>query len=169
MEHLKYPIGKFRLDRDVNPQKREQWITSISDLPTDLVSVVSSLSEAQLTQSYREGSWTVKQVIHHVADAHMNAFVRFKLGLTENAPQISPYNETEWAKLADGINAPIEPSLSIIKAVHERWSYLLRSLEEDAFSRTITHPDAGEMTLDTLLQLYAWHGQHHLGHIKLVK
>jgi hypothetical protein len=127
---------------------------------------VAGLTDAQLDTPYREGGWTARQVIHHVADSHMNAYVRFKLGVTEENPTIKAYNEARWAETIDARTAPVDVSLGIIDGVHRRWVQLLRTFDGAAFARTIVHPEHGSMKLSDLLQLYAWHGRHHAAHIR---
>jgi uncharacterized damage-inducible protein DinB len=138
----------------------------MAGMPQVLAAAVDGLDERQLDTPYREGGWTPRQVVHHLADAHMNGFVRFKLALTEDAPPITTYEEALWAETADGRTAPVETSLRLLAALHERWLILLRSLSEEQFTgRAFRHPDRGLMTIDKAIQLYAWHGMHHAGHI----
>ena len=160
-EDLSYPIGKFDpaivAPRAVN-------IQAISDLPLNLDNAVSRLSDGQLDTPYRPESWTVRQTVHHVADSHLNSFIRFKLALTEDAPTIRPYYEDRWAKLGDS-KMPIETSLKIIEGLHTRWTELLQSMSDADFERRLIHPETGEWTLEKLLALYAWHSRHHTAHI----
>jgi uncharacterized damage-inducible protein DinB len=165
MEDLRYPIGKFSYDKESTSQKRAAWMRDIAELPVHLRKAVSSLSAAQLDTPYREGGWTVRQVVHHLADSHMNAFIRFKLALTESTPLIKPYDEKAWATLADVQGQDIELSLMLLQGLHARWSALLSSLGPDQLDRTFQHPESGIQKLDRTLQTYAWHSRHHVAHI----
>ena len=168
LEALRYPVGRFELDRASSPQKRAAWVTTIESLPRHMRDAVSGLSEDQLDTPYRPGGWTVRQVVHHVADSHMNAYVRLKLALTEDAPAIKPYDEKRWAELPDS-GLPIDVSLALLEALHARWSVLLRALRDDTFARRWKHPEHGERDLDYLVQLYAWHSRHHVGHVRSLR
>lgn len=168
MEDVRYPIGKFIMPESSTPADRASWIENLTALPGDIASSVSSLEDAQLDTPYRDGGWTVRQVIHHLADSHMNAFIRMKLAMTEDRPTIKPYDEASWAQLSDS-HMEIEPSLALLKALHHRWLRLLESLTEEDFRRTFEHPESGMIRLDQQLALYAWHGRHHLGHIKAAR
>ena len=165
----RYPTGKLALDRDVTDDKRRRWIDAIRTTPAKLRAAASGLTDAQLATPYREGGWTLRQVIHHVPESHSNAFIRFKLALTEDSPTIMPYNEDAWAKLPDVARAPIESSLTLVDALHQRWVTLLDVMTDADFRRPLIHPERGRITLDTMLQIYAWHGPHHVAHIHLVK
>jgi uncharacterized damage-inducible protein DinB len=165
MTDLRYPIGKFHF---VGPLTEERMQTSLDDIartPANLRVAIKGLSEAQLDTPYRPGGWTVRQVIHHVPDSHLNSYVRFKLALTEDEPTIKPYAEDRWAELADTKSTPIEVSLTLLEALHDRWVRLLRSLSAEDWKRTFRHPELGAMTLEKTLALYAWHGRHHVAHI----
>ncbi len=163
---LRYPVGKFQPPATVTAEDRAQYIGAIAELAGQLRTAVAGLSESQLDTPYREGGWTVRQVIHHLADSHMNSFVRFKLALTENVPTVKPYHEGAWADTADSRHMPVEPSLDLIDGLHKRWVVLLRSLSDQELQRTFTHPERGtQMRLDLTLALYAWHCRHHLAHI----
>lgn len=164
MSDLQYPIGKFSVPTDVLAPLRSRWMEEVSQAPARLRGAVVGLKEEQLDTPYRPGGWTVRQVVHHVPDSHMNAYVRFKLALTEDTPTIKPYAENFWAELADS-TAPLETSLSLLENLHHRWVLLLRSLREEDWSRTFRHPDLGVRRLDQTLALYAWHGRHHAAHI----
>jgi hypothetical protein len=164
----RYPTGKFTFDPAVTPEKRRRAIESIRETPAKLRAAAKQLTEAQLDTPYREGGWTARQVIHHLPESHMNAFVRFKLALTETSPTIRPYNEDAWAKLPDVARAPVESSLALIDALHQRWAALLDVMKPEDFMRPLIHPDLGPRTLDYMLQMYAWHGPHHIGHLHLV-
>ncbi|HLI35068.1 MAG TPA: bacillithiol transferase BstA [Terriglobia bacterium] len=162
---LRYPIGRRQFEGPATFAQREHWITEIEEAPARLGAAVSGLSEAQLDTPYREGGWTVRQVVHHLADSHMNAYIRTRLALTENDPAIKTYNQERWAELADARTAPIDLSLNLFQGLHARWVLLLRSLGADDFARAVMHPERGRMTLDQSLALYAWHGRHHVAHI----
>ena len=164
MEALRYPVGRFDPKVDVPHEQRASLIDSIAAVPSKMRAAVKGLSDTQLDTPYREGGWTIRQVVHHVPDSHMNAYIRFKLALTEDVPTIKTYDEAEWAKLADAA-APIETSLVILDALHQRWVVLLRSLSEADYERNLNHPEWGRWTLGTLLRQYEWHGRHHLAHI----
>jgi hypothetical protein len=159
----KFPIGKFSFNAAPTADTRRECIAAIGSLPGDLK---AALAGARLEQPYREGGWTARQVVHHVADSHMNAFIRFRLALTEDKPTIKPYNEAEWAKLAD---AKLDPAVSmqILDGLHQRWHAMLLAMQDTDFSREAIHPDHGARTLDWFLQLYAWHGRHHVAHVRL--
>lgn len=162
---LSYPIGKPELPASLDAALRRQCISDISQAPKRFREAVKGLNDQQLDTPYRPGGWTVRQVVHHVADSHINAYIRFRLALTEESPAIKPYDEKKWAELADARSLPVEASLAIIEAMHERWVALLQSLPETAFSRTFVHPERGAMSLDANLGIYAWHGRHHAAHI----
>jgi uncharacterized damage-inducible protein DinB len=161
----RYPIGKFELPKEVTPALRQGAIDDTAATPAKVRAAVAGLSDAQLDTPYREGGWTVRQVVHHLADSHMNAYVRWRLALTETQPTIKPYEESAWAKLEDARSAPVEVSLKLLEALHERWVRLLRSVKTEQYARTLLHPDHGVRNLDWLLFLYSWHGKHHTAHI----
>ncbi len=162
---LRYPIGRYEAQPFSTPQK-EEWLNDIKFLPQLLENAVVNLDEAQLKTPYREGGWTIHQLVHHVADSHMNAYCRFKLGLTENNPTIRPYDQEAWAQLSDSAKIPINISLTLLYALHTRWYSLLSDLELKEWERTVFHPEhQKEMTLWFLLGMYAWHGKHHVAHI----
>jgi hypothetical protein len=165
MEGLKYPIGRFQPLSHLTGAEREACIEDVAALPKELRAVVSGLSPEQLDTPYRPGGWTVRQVVHHLPDSHMNGYVRFKLAVTEVEPRIKTYDEAAWAELADAQGEDLESSLLLLGALHRRWTHFLRSLNEEQFERTVMHPELGRITLETNLQLYAWHGRHHLAHI----
>jgi uncharacterized damage-inducible protein DinB len=166
---LRYPIGKLVSVPNLNESQRAQLIDAIQEAPERLASAVAGLSDAQLDTPYRPGGWTVRQVVHHVPDSHMNALVRFKLALTEEQPTIKTYDEARWAELADAKTTPIEPSLALLENLHKRWVQLLRSLTPDQWSRKMQHPEIGLVALDHYLQVYAWHGRHHVAHITALR
>lgn len=162
--NLRYPIGTFQLDGKVTSTMKDSWIDDIEQLPNLLRHAVQNLTNEQLDTAYRPDGWTVRQVVHHVADSHMNAYIRFKLALTEENPIIKPYDETAWAELSD-YTLPIEPSLLLLETLHTRWTQLLRSLTPTDLEKTFIHPDAGSVSLGENIGIYAWHGKHHLAHI----
>jgi uncharacterized damage-inducible protein DinB len=165
-EDLRYPIGPPTMPaQELSPEERLQHIQRLALVPAGLRTVVRGLSPEQLAAPYRPGGWTVSQVVHHVADSHMNAFIRTKLALTEDNPTIKPYRQAEWAELPDGKIVPLESSLALIEGLHERWVLLLRSLPPTDFARTFVHPESGSRTIDWLLALYSWHGAHHTAQI----
>lgn len=162
---LRFPTGRFQRPEQVTEAQRAQAIATIEATPRKFREAVAGLSEAQLDTPYRPDGWTVRQVAHHLPDSHMNAYIRFKLALTENEPTIKPYAEALWAQLPDSRTTPVETSLTTLDALHERWMHVLRAMQPADFSRTLMHPENGVMTLDQLLQMYAWHGPHHTAHI----
>lgn len=161
----RYPIGNFAMPKEVTPARRQQAIEELASTPAKLRAAVKGLNEAQLNTPYREGGWTVRQLVHHVPDSHLNAYIRLKLTLTEEKPTIKPYDEAAWAELADSKNVPIEVSLALLESVHTRFDSVWRSLQPDQFARVLVHPEHGNRSLDWLLFLYEWHGQHHTAHI----
>lgn len=165
-QDLRYPIGKFEPKPFSNEQKGE-WIADIRFLPQAIEHAITNLDEAQLQTPYRDGGWTVHQLVHHVADSHMNAFCRFKLGLTEEAPTIRPYDEGLWVQTADVEQLPINVSITLLHALHQRWTVLLQNISDENFERrTVYHPEhKKEFTLWHLLGMYAWHSRHHTAHI----
>jgi hypothetical protein len=162
---LRFPIGKFAFPTAVTRDQRNQWIQEIADTPSRLRAAIAGLNAAQMETPYRPGGWTVRQVVHHVPESHMNAYIRFKLALTEDEPTIKPYNEAEWAKTPDVATVPVETSLAILEPLHERWIALLRGLSEADFARTFRHPEMGLIRVEGNIALYAWHGRHHTAHI----
>jgi hypothetical protein len=161
----RYPIGKFE-PQPFSGQQKEKWLLDIKFLPEELERSVLNLDEAQLQTPYRDGGWTVRQLVHHVADSHMNAFIRFRLGLTENNPTIKPYEEKQWVLLNDIEKVPINVSLTLLHAMHIRWYQTIKDLADVAWERTVVHPEHGkQMSLWFLLGMYAWHGKHHTAHI----
>jgi len=165
MSDPRFPIGKFHYEGPPSPEQRGAFIDQIAQTPPAIRTAIAGLSDQQLDTPYREGGWTVRQVVHHVPDSHMNAYVRFKLALTEDEPTIKPYAEDRWAKLQDSEWTPVEVSLALLENLHERWVRLLRSLDENEWKRTFRHPEMGLMPLEKNLALYAWHGKHHTAHI----
>ena len=170
MEDLRYPVGRFQRPPSLEPKQRRAAIDTIAEAPTKLRAAVSGLSDTQLDTPYRPEGWTVRQVVHHVPDSHLNAYTRFKLALTEDTPTIKPYNEAAWAELADSKETPIEFSLVLIKGLHTRFVTLLRSLKEEDWAKGFYHPERGAaMSLDMVLAMYNWHSEHHLAHINGAK
>lgn len=165
MTDLRFPVGEFKRPVSLTPEQRQAAIASIAATPAKIRTAVRGLTDAQLDTPYRPGGWTVRQVVHHVPDSHANAYTRFKLTLTEDVPTIKPYDEAAWANLDDTRTTPIETSLTMLEALHDRWVRLLRSLAPDDFARRLNHPENGTMNLDQLLALYAWHGDHHVAHV----
>jgi hypothetical protein len=161
---LRYPIGKFVPPAEDSAALRKEQIRAIRELPGALREAVSGLSDAQLDTPYREGGWTVRQVVHHIGDSHMNSFVRFKLALTEDCPTIKPYNEAAWAQLPDSLQ-PVEDSLLLVESLHARWTALLEAMSEEDFKREFIHPESGRQPLSKSVAIYAWHGRHHTAHI----
>lgn len=165
MKDPRYPIGPFEYRSGVADADVAEMIEQIGATPERLRAAVSGLSDAQLDTPYREGGWTLRQVAHHVPDSHLNAFIRLKLALTEDAPTIKPYDESKWARLNDVRDTPVETSLVLLESLHARWMTLLRALTPADRKRVFVHPDHGAVTVDWLVQMYAWHGRHHVGHI----
>jgi uncharacterized damage-inducible protein DinB len=169
MNDPRYPIGKFQVPPAYDPVVRAVFIQQIEEAPVRLRAAVSGLSEAQLDHPYREGGWTVRQVVHHLPDSHMNSYIRCKLAITEDEPTIKPYDEAQWATLHDAATAAAEVSLALLEALHRRWVVFLRSLSEAQLSRTFRHPELGIISVDQNLALYAWHGRHHVAHITALR
>jgi uncharacterized damage-inducible protein DinB len=165
---LRYPVGRFEFVEGSDPTLRAHAIDEIGALPARVRELASTLTEGHLATPYREGGWTARQVVHHIADSHVNAYVRLRWLLTEDRPTIKAYDEKRWAELPDASTAPIALSLELLTALHARWHALLSSLPADVFTRELVHPDNGPMSLDRIVQMYAWHGRHHLGHLRIV-
>lgn len=165
MSDPRYPIGKFSFPGSISEADRATFIGHIAEAPAKLRAAVAGLSPQQLDTPYRDGGWTVRQVAHHVPDSHMNAYVRYKLALTEDVPTIKPYEEARWANLADTQSTPIEVSLALMDSLHDRWVRLLRSLGPEDWKREFRHPEMGVVTLEKNLALYSWHSRHHVAHI----
>jgi len=162
---LRYPIGKFDIAAPVDPATRPHLIDQIATAPAALREAVRGLDDAQLETPYRPDGWTVRQTVHHVADSHINSYLRFRLALTEENPTVKPYDEAAWAELVDSRTEPVEVSLRLLESLHQRWVVLLRALGDGDFTRTFVHPALGPVSLDRNLALYAWHGRHHTAHI----
>jgi uncharacterized damage-inducible protein DinB len=168
METLRYPVGKFaRVPTPLDLAVRQTHLKTIEDTPARLRSLVAGLSEDQLEARYRHGGWTIRQVVHHVPDSHLNAYIRMKLAATEETPAIRTYEEQLWAELPEARSGPVGMSLDLLDALHRRWMAFLRQLPDTGFARAFVHPDWGRMSIDEALALYAWHGRHHAAHIEL--
>ncbi len=167
LELLKYPIGHYQIPETITDEHLEEWITVLEELPQRLEIMVRPLSAKQLETPYRPGGWTVRQLVHHIADSHHHSYIRFKWGLTEDNPVIKPYDEKAWSQLFDAKTAPIQMSLDHLKVVHAKLVYLLRGLSKEDLQRKFTHPEGNtETTLAENIGRYAWHGSHHFAHIK---
>ena len=162
---LRYPIGPYQSKGALSEEERRRAIEDIAEMPGRLRAAVADLSPEQLDTPYRPGGWTVRQVVHHVPDSHMNSYMRFRLALTEDEPMIKPYDEARWAELEDARKAPPKMSLDLLEALHQRWVLLLGAMKPPDFARTLKHPEHGVMTLDDVLGLYGWHSRHHVAHI----
>ena len=169
MDDPRYPIGRFAAPDVITPELRRQWIGDLEGLPAAVRAAVAGLTEAQLDTPYRAAGWTVRQVVHHLPDSHMNAYIRMRLALTELEPTITPYAEGLWAELPDARTAAPEVSLMLLEGLHQRWVLLLRSLRDADFARTFRHPEVGLMRVDRTLGVYAWHGRHHTAHITALR
>jgi uncharacterized damage-inducible protein DinB len=169
MPDLRYPIGKFNYHGPLTDEQRQVSLDEIAHAPANMRAAVEGLSEKQFDTPYRPDGWTVRQVVHHVPDSHINAYVRFKLALTEDDPPIKPYAEDRWAQLADTQATPVQVSLALLDSLHDRWTRLLRSLQPEDWKRTFRHPELGSVTLEKNLSLYAWHGRHHVAHVTALR
>ncbi|MGC2109423.1 MAG: putative metal-dependent hydrolase [Candidatus Korobacteraceae bacterium] len=173
MTDLRYPIGKFTwvapTTEEQSAADRGRYVDVLAQLPSNMRAAVRALNPEQLNTPYRPAGWTVRQVVHHVPESHMNAYIRFKLALTEDNPTIRPYNEADWAKLPDNDVTPLETSLQLLTALHSRWVDTLQAMPASAFGRTLYHPERGVLTLDQMLAMYAWHSAHHVAHITTLR
>jgi DinB superfamily len=170
LEKLRYPIGKYDPPEMITKSLLQRWISEIERLPVQAESAVKSMNEQQLKTEYREDGWTIQQVVNHLADSHMNGYIRFHWALTENCPLIKGYDEKLWGNMPDGRNAPVEFSIAILKAVHSRWIFLFNNLSESEFEKQLIHPEGNrQLSVKYLTGLYAWHGRHHLAHITELK
>lgn len=170
MTDPRYPIGSVQIEQHLSAPRRSDLIAQIAALPSELKRAVAGLSGPQLDAAYRPGGWTVRQLVHHIADSHLNAYLRCKLALTEDRePVVHTYHQDRWATLPDGHSAPAEISLALLAALHERWVLLLRALPPGSFARTVHHPESGVLSLDALVSYYAWHGRHHVAHIVVLR
>ncbi len=165
MTDPRYPIGPFQPGGELTPEERANLLQQIEEAPARLREAVAGLDDAQLDMPYREGGWTVRQVAHHVVDSHINAYMRLRWALTEDAPTVKAYEEKDWAELPDASSAPIAMSLNLLDALHIRWLVLWRLMREEDFARTWKGPDFDYLPVDDLVRLYAWHGRHHTAHI----
>jgi DinB superfamily len=162
---LRFPVGQFKLPESVTAAERAAFVEQIAETPANLRAAVRGLTDSQLDTAYRPGGWTVRQVIHHVPDSHLNSYTRFRLALTEEEPTIKPYREDQWAELPDARAMPVEVSLQLLESLHTRWVTLLRSLSDEQWKRAFRHPERGVVTLEQNAAMYAWHGRHHAAHI----
>jgi uncharacterized damage-inducible protein DinB len=169
MTDQRYPIGREPKVENAESVQVGEWLAAIEETPRRLRDAVTGLTEEQLDTPYREGGWTVRQVIHHVADSHMHSYARFRFALTEPSPAIHPYDEAAWAELPDAKTAPVEVSLALLEALHHRWMILLRSLDTGAMAKVFVHPERGPVSLLNAIALYAWHGRHHTAHITALR
>ncbi len=165
MEDPRYPIGRFSFDGTLSENQKVQFLDDIEQTPAWMEDAVRGLSDQQLDTPYRDGGWTVRQLVHHMPDSHVNSYVRFKLALTEDQPTIRPYMEDRWAELPEAKSGPVGLSQAFLRSLHSRWMLMLRALQPADWKRTFNHPDNGLMTLEKSLALYAWHGRHHVAHI----
>lgn len=166
MTDPRYPIGRHDIRAPTTTETLSAAVAAIASLPDELERALARRSLPSLDRAYREGGWSVRQVVHHLADSHLNAAIRTRLTLTENKPTVRPYDEQAWAELVDARCAPLEPSLALLRGLHQRWAILLASLGEESFARLLHHPEHGDLTLGQLVCLYGWHGRHHVAHIE---
>ena len=169
MPDPRYPIGKFSFEVPLTADQKKQYLNDIEQTPARLRTAVRGLSDEQLNTPYRDGGWTVRQLAHHVPDSHMNAYIRFKLALTEDEPTIRPYMEDRWAELPESKQAPIDVSLALLDSLHQRWTLVLRNIPDADWKRTFRHPEMGLLSLEKTLALYAWHGRHHVAHVTTLR
>lgn len=170
IDQLRFPIGKFKAPENITSDDIEKWISELEQLPADYKDAINLLKPEQLNTPYRPEGWTLLQVVHHVADSHMNSYIRFKLAASEDSPTIKPYFEDRWAQFEDGKNAAVEISLTLLQGLHSRWVLFLRSLRPEDFNKGFVHPEHGKVVLlKEALGMYAWHGKHHLHHILQTK
>jgi hypothetical protein len=169
MSDPRYPIGKFFYSGPLTASQKQQSLADIDQTPVRLRSALAGLSDQQLDTSYRDGGWTLRQLAHHVADSHMNAYIRFKLALTEDDPTIKPYMENLWAELPEAKKAPVEMSLALLDSLHQRWGMMLREFKDADWKKTFRHPELGPITLEKNLALYSWHGRHHVAHVTTLR
>ncbi|HBI02859.1 MAG TPA: putative metal-dependent hydrolase [Paenibacillaceae bacterium] len=165
MEDLRYPIGQFVLPEEISQDTIEQWINELEGIPQELQDAIVGLNDEQLDTSYRPDGWTLRQVVHHLADGNINAYIRFKLALTEDEPIIVPFNEERWADLSDSVELRPEVSVSLLRVLHKRWVKTLRGLNQEDFQRSFIHPEGGKTELRKALGFFVWHGKHHIAHI----
>ena len=165
LERLRYPVGRYRRVKEPTQEQRTGWVADLETLPAELRVAVADMDGTRLDSPYREGGWTVRQVVHHVADSHVNGYIRFSLALAEDDRMVGLYDQDAWAALPFPRTGPVEPSLTLLDGLHARWVATAQSLDEDGLRRAVVHPEHGPMTVDDLLNLYAWHSRHHLAHI----
>ena len=169
LDSLRFPVGKFSAVKESTPEQRAAWIEDIAATPANIAAIVSAMTPVQLATPYREGGWTAAQVVHHMADSHMNAYIRTRFAIAEDNFTVKPYDENRWAQFPDATSIDVTASVQVLQGLHARWTTLLRTLTPSDFQRALLHPERGPMTIDTLVQLYAWHGKHHAGHLRIVK
>src|SRR5580698_7127231 len=170
LEELQYPIGRFDWTGRTTQSDRSEWLQIIANTPSSLRAAIAGLTPEQLDVPYRDGGWTIRQVVHHYADDHMNSYIRFKLALTEDAPTIKAYSEPLWGELPDARMGPIEPSLALLTALHQRWIAAWKALAPSDWMRTFIHPRSGKaISLDGLAAIYAWHGRHHVAQVRALR
>lgn len=169
MADPRYPIGKFSFEGALTEDQKLKFLDDVEQTPTRLRAAVQGLSEQQLDTPYRDGGWTVRQLVHHVPDSHVNSYVRFKLALTEEEPTIRPYMEDRWAELPEAKTAPVELSLGLLESLHKRWNLTMRAIKPNEWKRTFRHPEMGSMNLEKALALYAWHGRHHVAQVTALR
>jgi len=169
MSDPRFPIGKPEFRTDLTAADRKALVDRIEATPAALNAAIEGLDQSQLDTPYRDGGWTVQQLVHHVFDSHCNAFIRFRLALTEDHPRITAYDQAAWAELADATAVPVSVSAQLIEGLHQRWVAMLHAFDESDWSRTLDHPENGDMSLDDMLQMYAWHGDHHVRHITALR
>jgi hypothetical protein len=165
LDRLRYPVGRFEPPPQATEAGRQAWLEDFAATPARLRAAVAGLSDAQLDTPYRPGGWTVRQVVHHLPDSHMNLYIRLRMALTEDEPTIKPYREEKWAELPDARTEPVEPSLALLECLHHRLAILMRTLAPADWQRTFRHPERGTVSLEDNLAMYAWHGRHHVAHI----
>ena len=162
---LRYPVGEFKMEATISDARRGAMLRDIAELPAKLRAAIAGLNDQQLDTPYRDGGWTVRQTVHHVADSHVNSYIRVRFAATEENPTIMPYPEAVWAELPDAKHAPVEVSLKILEGLHHRWVMLFESFKPEDWQRTMFHPERGKLDMITVLALYSWHSKHHVAHI----
>jgi hypothetical protein len=167
MEHLQYPVGRFAAPAEYTEALRAELIGAIESFPERLRAALAGMTDAELAKPYRPGGWSKRQVVHHLADSHLNCYSRFKFALTESNPTIKPYDENAWAGLVDGSSGPLEPSLKMIDGIHARWVAMMRAIPAEGWTREFFHPVNGPTSLNKALAMYEWHARHHLAHLRL--
>lgn len=169
LDALRFPVGPFAAVKGADAATRATWIDDIAATPDIIAALISGMTPAQMQTPYRDGGWTAAQVVHHMADSHINAYIRTRFALAEDHFTVKPYDENRWAQFPDAMASDATPSVQILRGLHARWASLLRTLTPADFARQLHHPERGPMTIDSLVQLYAWHGRHHAGHLRIVK